>query len=282
MRTESQAIRPSELDTYLAALRAATVRERLRERERERQQSAQEPARFVTISRQAGAGGRSLGRRLVERLNAAQRLERPWACWDRELLEKVAADHHVSKSLIEAAMDGPGRTWFQQLMASLPWAHAPGEGGSLDEYQIYRRVAQTVRALASAGRVVIVGRGSVYATADMPGGVHVRLIAPLEHRIRHMMRLNHLSREQAEQYVSRHDREREVFHRRYWPTDALLPEIFTLTLNAAAIPEDSLVECVLPLLAPDGSDAAAAGAARPASEGQLETQTTAGYCVSHG
>jgi hypothetical protein len=66
MRTESQPMRPSELDTYLAALRAATARVRLRERGRERQ-SAEEPARFVTISRQAGAGGRSLGRRRVER-----------------------------------------------------------------------------------------------------------------------------------------------------------------------------------------------------------------------
>ena len=159
-------------------------------------------------------------------------------------------------------------------MTSLPWAHAGGRRlpGRIPDLPAF---AQTVRALASAGRVVIVGRGGVYATADMPGGVHVRLIAPLEHRIRHMMRRNRLSPEQAAQYVSRYDREREVFHRRYWPTDALLPEIFTLTLNAAAIPEDSLVECVLPLLAASGS--AGVAAVRPVSEGRLEVQTTARY-----
>ena len=61
--------------------------------------------------------------------------------------------------------------------------------------------------------------------------------------------------------------------RRYWQTDALLPENFTLTLNAAAIPADRLVECALPLLAGRGS--ADAAAVPPASGGQPEAQTTA-------
>jgi hypothetical protein len=97
------------------------------------------------------ADGRTLGRRLVERLNAAKGCERPWACWDGELIEKVAADHHVSQSLIDAVMEGRVRSWFQELLDGLPWGRARPEGADLDEYQIYCRVALTVRTLASAG-----------------------------------------------------------------------------------------------------------------------------------
>jgi hypothetical protein len=82
------------------------------------------------------------------------------------LIEKVAADHHVSQSLIDAAMEGRVRCWFQELLDGPPWARA--EGANLDEYQIYCRVALTVRTLASAGRVVLVGRGGVYVIVD-PG-----------------------------------------------------------------------------------------------------------------
>ena len=41
-----------------------------------------------------------------------------------------------------------------------------------------------VRALAEVGRVIIVGRGGVFITRDLPGGIHVRLVAPREWRVR--------------------------------------------------------------------------------------------------
>src|SRR5688500_10565809 len=40
------------------------------------------PGPFVTVSRQAGAGGRTFAQSLAERLNAAGPVDRPWAVWD--------------------------------------------------------------------------------------------------------------------------------------------------------------------------------------------------------
>lgn len=223
------------------------------------------PQPFVTISRQAGAGGRTLARALAERLNEADPSDRPWAAWDGELVEKVAAEQRIPVSLIESLdLEGPRRTMFQEFLESL-LSQKPQN--ALDEFQVYRVVARTVRALARAGRSIVVGRGGVYATSDLRGGVHLRLVAPLQDRVRHMAGLLNVPERQAAKEVERIDRHREAFHRRYWRDKALLPEIFTLTLNTAAVSERQMVECVLPLVprtpkVPHGADVAA-GAVLP-------------------
>jgi cytidylate kinase len=133
------------------------------------------PQPFVTISRQAGAGGRTLARALAERLNATDPVDRPWTVWDRELVEKVAREEHIPVSLVETLeTEGPRRSAFAEFLASLSAKNDPA--ADLDEYQVYRRVAHAARAIARAGRAILVGRGGVYATHDLPGGVHVRLV----------------------------------------------------------------------------------------------------------
>src|SRR5687767_1330894 len=62
-------------------------------------------APFITISRQAGAGGRSLAKQLADRLNSIDPGELPWTTWDNELVEKVASEHYVSPSRVEALED---------------------------------------------------------------------------------------------------------------------------------------------------------------------------------
>ena len=208
------------------------------------------PIPFVTISRQAGARGLSLARRLAERLNAVDPGEHPWSVWDRELIEKVAAESHITPELIET-IEGHHRRWWEALA---------GNWSGPDELAVHRRVAATIRALAKAGRAIILGRGGVYATADLPRGIHLRLVAPLDYRVAYMARELKIAPEAAAVQVRRLDDDRETFHRRYFHGKALLPEIFTLTLNAAALTDDQMVSCILPLIHPAEVQPAASAA----------------------
>src|SRR5688572_12633128 len=170
------------------------------------QSCPKQPAPFITISRQAGAGGRTLARALERRLNEVDPGERPWTTWDKELVQKVAIDQHIPASLIESLESEVARpSWLEEFLAALGTS---GGGADLDEYQLFRRVAITVRTLALVGRCILIGRGGVYATSDLPGGIHVRLVAPLAHRIAHMAKLRNLSEKDAANEVHRIDRER--------------------------------------------------------------------------
>ena len=228
------------LDNLLTAIRADLYH----------QQSARDDHKsstanpFVTISRQAGAGGHSLGAALTAALNERDPGGRPWALWDREVVEKVAAEHKIPERLVRL-LEGPGRPWFEQFFSKM------------DDGQVYRRVVATIRSLARAGRSVIIGRGGMFSTGDLPGGVHVRLVAPLEFRIENMERLLNCPRSKAQEEIRRIEQERKAFYARYWPTKPLVPEAFTLILNTVAIDEPTQVRCILQPL-----DAVIAGAPR--------------------
>lgn len=202
-------------------------------------------APFVTISRQAGAGGRSLARQLAERLNIVQPGQLPWTTWDNELVEKVASEHYVPAARV-AALEDERPSWLEEVLAGLALG---GLGDWPDEFKVYHSVAVTIRALAEMGRVIIVGRGGAFITRDLPGGVHIRLVAPLEYRIDAMARQLSITPAAAAHVVHERDRNREAFYKCHWPNRPLAPESFTATFNTAAVPPEQLVESVLPLLA---------------------------------
>jgi Cytidylate kinase-like family len=82
----------------------------------------------------------------------------------------------------------------------------------------------------------------------MPGGVHVRLVAPLGFRITATAKSRGIPAAEAAVWVRERDANREAFYRRHWPSHPLNAEDFTATFNSAAIARERLVECLLPLI----------------------------------
>jgi cytidylate kinase len=197
---------------------------------------------FITISREAGAGGRTLMRRLVDRLNEvdpASTGHPPWTGFDRELVEKVAKDHKMHKSLVDL-LGEQCHSWLYDVFAGL--------SSQTTESQVYRRVAETIRALALGGRSVIVGRGSAFITQNMPRGVHIHIVAPFDHRVLQMSLVMDTDLKHAAQEVRRIDQNRASFYKRYWPSTPLSPSLFTATLNSAAMSDIKMVDSILPLI----------------------------------
>ena len=194
---------------------------------------------FVTISREAGGGARQLAQELVNALNVSDPGERPWTCWDRELVEKVAADCNLSQELIES-LEEHRYSWLGDFIGSFSHDNAP----LADEARIYGRVAATIRALAHAGRVVIVGMGGIFVTRRMSGGLHVRLVAPFEQRVLYTMQYHHIPHEAAAHRVRQLERNRQAFYGRYWPGESLDPADFHLVLNTALLEVAAMVQII--------------------------------------
>jgi cytidylate kinase len=218
-------------------------------------------APFVTISRQAGAGGRTLARHLAAHLNQTDPGELRWTVWDNELVERVATEFHLPASRV-AALEEEEPSWLEEALGSLTLSDA---GAS--ELAVYHRVAATLRGLAEIGRVVIVGRGGGFVTADMPGGVHVRVVAPLEYRVAATAKAAGLATGAAAQLVREKDRAREAFYRRHWPKRPVTPESFTVTFNTATVTPDAFAASVAALIAHGGGAGAGAGTGSLKSSG---------------
>ncbi|MGA2500202.1 MAG: cytidylate kinase-like family protein [Tepidisphaeraceae bacterium] len=199
---------------------------------------------FVTISRQAGAGGLTVAHKLVEQLNRRDPGEQPWTAWDRELVQKVAEEHHIDQSLVDALEDR-GPTWLEELLGGMRISETPE---TASEFRVYWKTAATIRAIAQVGRCVIVGRGGVFVTANMPRGIHIRLVAPLDFRIRNYAAIFNMPVVDSEARVKELDANRAAFYRRHWPRRPLTPEAFTATFNTASVGEREVVEAVAAMI----------------------------------
>jgi len=101
-----------------------------------------------------------------------------------------------------------------------------------------------------------VGRGGAYVTRGMPHGLHVRLVAPREFRVKATAELLGLPIAAAADWVREKDASRDAFYRRHWPARPPVPENFSMVLNAAAVPVPQQVGAILAAL--PGVPAAAA------------------------
>jgi cytidylate kinase len=197
---------------------------------------------FVTVSRQHGAGGTTFSHHLAERLNAHAPAD--WSAWDHELIQKVSAQEKIAAQIVEMVETRP-HSWLDVMLQGISPSDAAAH---TDEFHVYKRTCAAIRALANTGHTVIVGQGGRYVAADLPGGIHIRLVAPLEHRIRYIAKKNAIAFHEAAAQVEELDRNRARFFARYWPGKTLTPETFTMTLNAEAMSVNEMVDCVLPLV----------------------------------
>lgn len=206
-------------------------------------------------------GGESLAEELVKRLQQVDRAEPPWTAFDKNLVEKVAADYHMSKRLIESIED-KGYNWLRELFEDISTT-ASASVPVPDEVIAYHRVAKTMWALAHAGRVVLVGWAGVFVTAGLSNGVHVRLVAPMEVRVHRIQKERGLSEREAHREIEELDQRHKAFYDRFWPGRTLAPETFTATYNTGYLNEGRIADSIISLVnkapAPAARQTVAAG-----------------------
>jgi cytidylate kinase len=210
---------------------------------------------FVTISRQAGAGGHQLAEKLLD-LFAAQedvRLFGGWQVFDRRLCEIVADNPAYStsmSSLLEEEYRTKTNEFFGQLLDP-----------TIDQDILMRHVFEVVRAVASIGKSIIVGRAGSEVTRGMGPGVAVRLIAPEEVRIAGVMEYYDLDERAARDKARRVDESRARLLKAHFRVDIDDPTRYDAVWNTGRAPIETIAESIAAGLR---HKVAAAGAATPA------------------
>ncbi len=166
---------------------------------------------FITISREFGCEALPLAQRLVQILNERRRPLYPWVAYDREVIDKVAQELHLSREIVES-IDGHRRSEMCELFDSIL-------NRKVDESLVFRKICQVVRSLATHGQAILVGRGSHLVTQDLKTGLHVRLVAPRSWRIQRVADIQRLACRDAEKVVDQFEKEREKFVRTFFVQD---------------------------------------------------------------
>lgn len=150
------------------------------------------PAITIAISRETGARGGSIGKRVSKKLG--------WAFYDQGLLQYMAQGNRLEDEII-TGLSPEAREWISEHLSQLK------QENRLTKDPREQDVAQVILAIAAKGKAVIVGRG---AGALLPAQcvLHIRIMAPLEDRVAWIRQIQRLTREQAYEYIQKQDKQR--------------------------------------------------------------------------
>jgi cytidylate kinase len=199
----------------------------------------------ITISRQFGAGGITLGRMVAQRLG--------YAFADTEIIKMVAEMANVSTDFVETVEKEAGGKFSKIInkLVSKPLLERvlKDERGYIDEEIYLDYLVLIIAQMADEGNVVILGRGSQYILGDHPEAYHFLLIDEFANRVRFMRERYNLSQNRAEQVVKSEDKRRLNLYRKLHKTDYDKPSLYHLVLNMNRISLDQAQEMICGLVA---------------------------------
>jgi len=154
------------------------------------------------------SGGEELARCVAEKLG--------WPAISREVIVETASQYGVSEQLL-----------VQQLQKS------PGIIDKLaGERRIYLAAIQTTLAeRALKGDFVYHGHAGHFLLKGLPGVLKVRIIAPLEYRIRKLKEKENLSPQKARDYIKNIDKQRTDWTRFLYGEDWTDSSLYDLVIN---------------------------------------------------
>jgi cytidylate kinase len=199
---------------------------------------------LITISRQYGAGGSEVARRVAAALG--------WRVVDNELIEEVAARAGVPPEQV-AERDERAPSFVERLArtlaASTPELFPPSVPGGtvpkLQEVDLVRMTESVVAEAAAKGRLVLVGRAAPAVLAQERDGLHVKLVAPRPYRIQAAAERLGVDLQKAATVVDESDSTRDRYHRQYYHRDWNDPVNYHLVLNTGALGLDGATSVIV-------------------------------------
>ncbi len=197
---------------------------------------------IITISRQYGAGGGEIARRVADRLE--------WRVVDNEFVERVAAEAGLSREEVAAREERvPG------FIERLAWALASASaelavptGATMDglsEPQLVRITEKVVAEIAREGRVVLVGRGAAAVLGERERALHVRVVAPLAVSAERIAGRLAIPIEDARKLIQETDNRRSRYHKEHYGRDWSDPVNYHMTLNTGMLGIDGAADLVV-------------------------------------
>jgi cytidylate kinase len=198
---------------------------------------------LITISRQYGAGGSEVARRVADALG--------WRMVDNELVEQVAVRAGLSTAQV-AAREERCSSFVERLARSLaagtPDVFPPPDtaGGivELPEAELVKITETVVAEIAAQGRVVLVGRAASAVLAREADVLHVKLVAPRDFRLRMAAERLGCALAHATAVLDDTDTMRAKYHRQHYKRDWNDPLNYHMVLNTGLLGLDGAAEVV--------------------------------------
>jgi cytidylate kinase len=172
---------------------------------------------IITISRGSLSGGRAVAECLVRQLGCRSLA--------REILRRAAGKLGASEEIVQAKFETTPGLWARMSR----------------ERERYVLAVQTALAEACVeGSLVYHGLAGQFLLRGLPGVVRVRLISPLEKRVRTLMDSQHrMTAKAAEEFIRNVDQDRRRWVKLTYGADVEDPSLYDVTVNLRSLSVES-------------------------------------------
>ncbi|HHC25733.1 MAG TPA: cytidylate kinase-like family protein [Desulfobacterales bacterium] len=198
----------------------------------------------ITVSRQFGAGGKTLGKMISSKME--------YSLVDNEIIQMVATKAKVSTNWVESIEKEAGGKFLKFISGVVPKSLVDrvldDKRGYIDEEIYVDSLRTIISKIADEGNTIIIGRGGQYILKDRENAFHLLLIGEKDDRVKFMESHYDLTTRQATQAVEMDDKRRINLYRKFGKKDYDHPDLYHLVLNMSKVSLEAACEVVCKLV----------------------------------
>lgn len=185
--------------------------------------------RVITISREFGSGGRTIGKAVAKELGIP--------CYDNDILQEIASESGFDKDYIKEA----GEYAPSGFLSAAFHSH---NGYTSNSDYLWKLQYQLITEIAKKESCVIVGRCADYILQDQADCLKVFIHADLQFRSQRILNVYGETDESPQQRIKEKDKRRAAYHRFYTDMKWGHAQNYDITLNSGTLGIDKCVEII--------------------------------------
>ena len=192
----------------------------------------------ITINRELGSGGRTVGRKLAEKLGVA--------FYDKALIKALQERYNLTVEQIEK-LKGQEQGWWENFKRKMTFSDAEynlNQTG-IETEDVFRAETEILRAIAKEESCVLAGRTGFYIFREHPNHLSIFIQASMLSRVERVAREQNMTKEQARLTIDRIDRMRENYVSEFAHSSRYDTRNYQLVLSMDELTEDAAVEVIM-------------------------------------
>lgn len=196
---------------------------------------------IITISREFGSGGRTIGKEVAKRLG--------YEYYDKDLVKMVALETGLDEGFIEQEGEyASGKNILSYIFSS---SNRPVMNGMTMDDFLWVMQRKIVLDIAEKGHCVIVGRCADYILKDRSDCLNVFVHSSMENRAERIVRLYGESEKSPEKRLEEKDKKRSLYYKRHTDREWGKSQNYNLSIDSGMFGIDKCVDIILDLAEKD-------------------------------
>lgn len=200
---------------------------------------------IITINRELGSGGRTVGRKLAEKLGVE--------FFDKALIKTMEEKYNLTVEEIEK-LKGHKTYWWEDFSKVMRIGEPEirqyeekfgNKSEKLTTDNVFRAETEILEGIAEKESCVVAGRCGFFVFRNHPNHLSIFIQASMSFRLERLMRKRNMTEDEARKTIAQVDKMRENYVKKFTDTSRYDTRNYDLVIKADGKTEDEIVDIIM-------------------------------------